>query len=301
MKYQVVKFKLLTGYGYREGWNKEQIGKNFTVYAGRTPNKNWREIISAVHHELETYAIRPAIRPPFDLPLRSPYWSARNESDFKAPEKYMGADEQWEFNYNNEPKLKDEKQDNIYEARNTLEKLSHEISSLEPYLKNPYVLETEKEKCRVFEAKRDLLLSQYPEIKSSPPLRFSLEYRARCVYGGIPCLEHPLTLSEKTIYLYDLTLMHAYKHDPSSVTELDKVIDTLASEEEIAFRKKQLFDFISNKPRYPIDDIEKIGGDIEKHGLFDNSPNIDIYINISSSSNSFSASSSTPLISGLST
>lgn len=44
---------------------------------------------------------------------------------------------------------------------------------------------------------------------------------------GVFLLEHPLTLSEKTIYLYDLTLMHAYKHDPSSVTELDKVIDTL--------------------------------------------------------------------------
>ena len=101
LRHHVLTFKVLnwTTYIDSPGWKGEQSGKNFTIYAARSPNRPWEQIIREIGHGLKSAGIQPGIQPFFDLPLILPYCSARNESDVDQIGKYQESDKQWAMLY----------------------------------------------------------------------------------------------------------------------------------------------------------------------------------------------------------
>ena len=94
-------------------WTNEQKGKTLTVYTYREPEKNWAQVINSVTKALQNAKVEHDDFPFFDLPLQSPYWSARAEGDSKDPVEYRYTDQIWEYYVNELEKAEDKREKNI--------------------------------------------------------------------------------------------------------------------------------------------------------------------------------------------
>lgn len=98
-EYEILKFKFLTWVSYSEDWSGEQFGKNISIFAYKQINIDWKKIITHIDRALRQVGASPSTQPLFDLPLTSPYWSARSESTPDEPDTYKDTAEIWEYYY----------------------------------------------------------------------------------------------------------------------------------------------------------------------------------------------------------
>lgn len=222
--YQVLSFKILNWHTFTNVWKNEQIGKNITIYAGRSPHKNWPEILSQIESVLRSAKIPSGIYPPFDLPLQIPYCSVRNESHPVSGE-YCAAPEMWEYHYDNELSTRIKLFKREFQEHTICRQIEDKQCELEKILNEsaPGDSETSSSETKldpkdlVFILTKSIQELEQKRTKSllSPVFTDPLfkKLYAKC---GLGCREYPDKVSENILFLYDLVMLNIIKVMSSS-------------------------------------------------------------------------------------